>query len=620
MLKKDPLSPRLILAAFVALNLILGLFIAPDFGISTDESPESARTGLALKMYTTKLDFNPEAAYTDLGLIQYYGTASTLIARAVQETLSPLFNLHPSAFTHYTYFVFFQIGVVAFFFLAANFMPEWSALLITSLFATQPLFFGHAFINPKDIPLMSVFLAVVAAGFRMVDRLARPTEDHTTALDAKQKRKQGRLLILLAVSLMIVFGKGWLHTLLPNFITHAYHAPDGALSKRIFQLFTSGGSLEGYLILAELAIFNLYKWIALLFLIVLLYCAYQVWQDRLFPGWLNPTVMLAGAVLGFAISTRILALAAWGMVGIYGLFALRKKGLPYLASYTLTAFAVSYLTWPYIWLFGVKGWLNSLRQFSEFSWVGSVLFEGQLYPQDALPARYLPKLMLLQFTEPVVILALAGAAVSVYLLAKKKVSPVKMGLVYAWFALPLAYSILADTINYNNFRQFLFITPPLFILAGLALHLIASRLNRKVLLGLLVILVLLPGLVALVQLHPYQYIYYNQFTGGVSGAYRQYELDYWLTSYKEVMGFLDERVPPGSRVLVWVNEQRLVTYAENEFKFVNHADKSEEDYPNYEYAVIPTIRFYDLKNLPDEKIIYQVERDDAVLAVVKRIK
>ncbi len=39
----------------------------------------------------------------------------------------------------------------------------------TLLFITQPLFWGHAFINPKDIPLFSLFLLSVYLGMRMHD-------------------------------------------------------------------------------------------------------------------------------------------------------------------------------------------------------------------------------------------------------------------------------------------------------------------------------------------------------------------------------------------------------------------------------------------------------------------
>lgn len=37
----------------------------------------------------------------------------------------------------------------------------------------------------------------------------------------------------------------------------------------------------------------------------------------------------------------------------------------------------------------------------------------------------------------------------------------------------------------------------------------------------------------MVGLHPYQYVYYNAFVGGIRGAAGRYELDYWAASYRE---------------------------------------------------------------------------------------
>jgi len=35
------------------------------------------------------------------------------------------------------------------------------------------------------------------------------------------------------------------------------------------------------------------------------------------------------------------------------------------------------------------------------------------------------------------------------------------------------------------------------------------------------------------KLHPYEYVYFNELVGGLPGAGRNFETDYWGTSYKE---------------------------------------------------------------------------------------
>jgi hypothetical protein len=58
----------------------------------------------------------------------------------------------------------------------------------------------------------------------------------------------------------------------------------------------------------------------------------------------------------------------------------------------------------------------------------------------------------------------------------------------------------------------------------------------------LLITLLAPGIVGIVQLHPYEYSYYNSFIGGTNGAFRRYETEYWLTCYKEAVEQLNQKI------------------------------------------------------------------------------
>jgi len=42
------------------------------------------------------------------------------------------------------------------------------------------------------------------------------------------------------------------------------------------------------------------------------------------------------------------------------------------------------------------------------------------------------------------------------------------------------------------------------------------------------------------MLHPDQYVYYNSFVGGVSGAEQKFKLDYWANSYAEAVQGLED--------------------------------------------------------------------------------
>ena len=46
----------------------------------------------------------------------------------------------------------------------------------------------------------------------------------------------------------------------------------------------------------------------------------------------------------------------------------------------------------------------------------------------------------------------------------------------------------------------------------------------------------------MIQLHPYEYIYYNSLVGDLKGAYGKYETDYWGLGYKEAVIWFNENV------------------------------------------------------------------------------
>ena len=61
----------------------------------------------------------------------------------------------------------------------------------------------------------------------------------------------------------------------------------------------------------------------------------------------------------------------------------------------------------------------------------------------------------------------------------------------------------------------------------------------------------MPGWLASFHLHPYQYIYYNSFIGGPQGAFRRYETDYWMTSFREATAYVNSVAPENARLIVW---------------------------------------------------------------------
>ena len=109
---------------------------------------------------------------------------------------------------------------------------------------------------------------------------------------------------------------------------------------------------------------------------------------------------------------------------------------------------------------------------------------------------------------------------------------------------PLACQVICRGPAFTGMRHFLFVVPALAVLAGIgldaALTALATRGRALAAAGLAVVAAgLLLDAVTLVRLHPYEYLFYNSAVGGLEGASRRYDLDYWFGSMPEALDQLE---------------------------------------------------------------------------------
>ena len=125
-------------------------------------------------------------------------------------------------------------------------------------------------------------------------------------------------------------------------------------------------------------------------------------------------------------------------------------------------------------------------------------------------------------------------------------------------------------------------------------------------------MLLVPGLIGIAELHPYEYVYYNALMGGTSGAAEKYELDYWCVSGREAMGYVNSVAGQGARVAV-VGNLRSFNPVQRSDLLVFH-DPSAKSEPDF--ALICNKHVYE-DIFPDMATTYAVTRGDAVMAIVK---
>ena len=590
---------RLLLISFLVLA-ILGILITRQYGESWDELKFYKYADLSLQAYGTwpTTGTVPEFGNT----YDNYGPAYVMLVALGARALQFVLPWSISDLRHLLYFFTFLAGLWAFYALARRWLSQIAALGATALLATQPLFWGHAFISPKDIPFLSFFLLSLLFGLRLFDH------PRTLSLNGLDPRSRRSLLVLTALwlaSVCVLFlGVGLFHdwidgmvraaatgtpNLIARFASDIHKVQPEVYIQRYFTFFIQARAI--FFLLSSLALILLYRKLA----------------PALFRSFIS--ILVPAIFLGITTSIRILGPLAGLLIAIYALRNMGKNALPTLAIYAGIALVALYATWPYLWPDPVGRLIVSLRVMSQYPWPGQVLFNGVQYESTDIPRTYLPVLLGIQLTEPVWVLFFAGLVVAILGFVKKREHVELLALTAIWFVLPLAGFIVSHTPLYDNFRQVFFILPPVFLMAGVVFEKVKWR-------AWLIPLVILPGVIGILRLHPYEYIYYNTFIGGEKGAFRRFELDYWGTSYREAADWLNEVAPPNADVWVDGPAHLLDMYLRDDLKMFSPYEVERAEH--YDYAVLTTRYDLDLNEYPDAEGVYKIERGGALLTVIKK--
>ena len=349
-------------------------------------------------------------------------------------------------------------------------------------------------------------------------------------------------------------------------------------------------------------------------------------------GWL---------LLGLIVPTYLLAL--WWTVPNWAGNLNRKHLLGKVLCTFFLAWTMMVIPWPWAHESPILNPLLAIKTASAFHFEFPVLFEGRIVMSGEMPAIYLGKMLMITTPIPVVIFAGLGIFDTLRKISQRESTDQSAAawIMLLWVIVPvLIWSLMRPNI-YDGIRHFLFVLPALALLATAGIHFLRNlyRASRFVMAGDVVLLLLvLSPIWSIVELHPYQMTYYNGIVGGLRGAEGNYETDYWVTSFRELAEWLNDRQSEQSerplKVLIVANrwnrlcienyldpriELTLVDRYEEEGKIPEHERyrqfpgqfPDEFDFFATSYRVNRGLYY------PDSPIVHTVGRDDAVFALIR---
>ncbi|MEW6743843.1 MAG: hypothetical protein AB1486_13895 [Planctomycetota bacterium] len=354
-------------------------------------------------------------------------------------------------------------------------------------------------------------------------------------------------------------------------------------------------------------------------------------------------VLLAGFLIGLALSIRtggfllFLFLAA---VALYSTFLQKPqqgRRLPQLLGpariakflvIIVLSWAIMVALWPWAHQSIVLNPLRSFESTTAFQAPYPLLFNGKIVLSNQLPWYYLPQFLVITTPPILLLLFFVGLGSSIHRQVRSPGDESNLPACGAqfWFFFPLLYFIVKRPNVYDGIRHFLFIVPALALIAGIGATAVARTFTGsrgKVATGVLVVLILLtvPSLVAL---HPYQTTYFNFLVGGLKEAAKSYETDYWTSSYKEAMEWVNERsAERGGPVSVLLaandfNPQCAEYYRAPQVKVERMFTRQRKGgLPSgFDYYIGTTRYGYHL-NFPEAPVVHVVGRAGAAFTVIR---
>lgn len=238
-----------------------------------------------------------------------------------------------------------------------------------------------------------------------------------------------------------------------------------------------------------------------------------------------------------------------------------------LAISPLIAFLVFYLLWPYLWVDPINRLLRLINFYGSFVTKKAVA-GGDFIRERPWRPYYAPGYALI--TTPTILLFFGVIGlIAVYKNIKKEATKTSL-LVILWLFIPILMFMFPKLFVYNGIRQFMGFIVPFCIVAAIGASSAAGFLKAKyfkkasplIINTAVSAIMIIPLLVVNIQTHPHQVTYFNLLVGGLSGAQNiRIPLtnrigipdgwDYWGSSYREGVKWLNENAEPNSSLAVY---------------------------------------------------------------------
>lgn len=306
--------------------------------------------------------------------------------------------------------------------------------------------------------------------------------------------------------------------------------------------------------------------------------------------------------------------------GISQVKNLYRYAISYILMFLAWAATVTILQ-PASWANPLGWFLETIGYLSHHPLQITTLFEGIQYPIQDIPWYFTFKWLLL--TIPIIFQISFVVGLSLLALKYKKLSQLQQAccllLLLQIFALPII-AVLKHSSGYDDMRHYMFVLPGIASIATAAFiwsyQALASK--KAVQLGSVAFLVTVFAaiVIEMMQLHPYESLYFNRLSGGLAAAPNRYEIDYWALSLREGMEWLNKNADPKQPILIGGVLYPASLFADPNLTVIK-LEKAQEQGISKPFYYLPWGRWGFPKEFPECPVVHRVERQGVALTSIK---
>jgi hypothetical protein len=290
------------------------------------------------------------------------------------------------------------------------------------------------------------------------------------------------------------------------------------------------------------------------------------------------------------------------------------------------AYFIMIASWPWAAL-DVLNPARAIFAFAHFHYPVRTLLDGHVYLMDEVPRWYEPEYLAIKLPLLILIGVLGAPILALRRAGVGRGRAGEIALLALSIAFPLACQVICRGPSFTGMRHFLFVVPPLAALAGIGIN---SGLSTIAGFGcafataaqLAVLAAFAQDATALVQLHPYEYLFYNSFVGGLKGAASRYATDYWVNimpaAVKDLEAHLDELDRQAGRTIA---KRYTVGVCGERVSFENEADHRLQwtsDWSHADFFIAPTHMGCD--QVLRGRVVDEIDRVGVPIGVVKDLR